>query len=144
MSDDPIDKIAQSVPQVLELNAEAIAALKAELKKEMLEDFQHDQDKQKAIEQARKEETAREYQDYVIKMKQSQEPWVDVQGWVETDKGVEMKLDWNKAFVEYLRGEGMTGADDDEVVQKYVTLLLRDMSDRMEQRFTDDTKSEFE
>lgn len=143
---DPISKIAESVPDVLQVNKEMLTALKLELKQEMLEEFKNDKDKQAALKDQQRRDQAKEYQDFVIKMKQSPEPWVDVQGWVETDQGVEMKLDWNSAFVTYLREEGMTGSDDDEVVQKYVTLLLRDMSDRIEQRFEKDkdSSSEFE
>ena len=57
-----------------------------------------------------------------------QEPWVDIKGAVEDPQhGIKMELDWNDAFVEFLRDNGIQGTDDEVVVQKWITLLYRDL-----------------
>jgi len=68
----------------------------------------------------------------VAQMKESSEPWVDVTGWTDTEQGVKVELEWNDSFVDYLKAEGITGADEDQIVQQYITLLLRDMADQMD------------
>jgi len=63
------------------------------------------------------------------------EPWVDIKGAIEDpEHGIKMELDWNDAFVTYLRDNGITGADDEVVVQKWIALLYRDL---MEQKQTE-------
>jgi len=82
----------------------------------------------------KKREAAKKAQDeYVDKMKESSDPWVDIQGWVTTDQGIRVELDWNDAFVAHLKSEGIKGADEDQVVQHWVTLLLRDMTTKLEE-----------
>ena len=82
--------------------------------------------------------TADEIRDEVIesieKKKQQEieerdkEPWVDINGIVEDPKhGIKVDLDWNDAFIEYLRENGIQGTDDEVVVQKWITLLYRDL-----------------
>jgi hypothetical protein len=90
----------------------------------------------------RREQEDEEHRRYVEKMKASPDPWVDIIGWVRTDAGVKVELDWNDAFVDYLRANGIKGTDDEQTVQKWVTLLLRDMADDMEQRFGGDSTFE--
>lgn len=107
-----------------------LAAIKAEVLEELKDE------RTRKIEESRmeREKQRKEYEEYVNRMKGSSEPWVDVTGWSETDTGVKVELEWNDAFVDYLRGNGVTGADDEQIVQKWVTLLLRDMADQMEER----------
>lgn len=110
------------------VDPDLIAAVKAQVIKEM----QDEQTRKMEESRLERERQRKEYEAYVEKMKASSEPWVDVTGWSETDKGVKVELEWNDAFVDYLRGAGVTGADDEQVVQKWVTLLLRDMADQMD------------
>lgn len=116
------------------------AALKEQIKRQVIEELKSEQ--ALAMEEAalRREEEKKEQERYVKKMKESPDPWVDIMGWVQTDKGVKVELEWNDAFVDYLRANGVTGSDDDQVVQKWVTLLLRDMADQMDDRFGNDSE----
>lgn len=67
-------------------------------------------------------------------------PKVEIIGAVHhPEKGVQLNLDWNPEFVEYLRGNGITGADDEVVVQKWITMLFRDMMEE-----TKETLNEYE
>lgn len=106
-----------------------------EIKAQILQELKDEQTLAMEQAKAEREKQRKSYMDYVEQMKKSNEPWVDVTGWTETDKGVKAELEWNDAFVDYLRANGITGADDDQVVQKWVTVLLRDMADEMEQAF---------
>lgn len=71
---------------------------------------------------------------YLSKMHASTEPWVEVQSWTDTPQGVKIELDWNDAFVTYLRANGYTGADDDQLVQKYLALLTQHVTDGMTEK----------
>ena len=136
---DPFERrdIDEAVP-VVETKEESPAAvidpeMLAVLKKQIMQELKSEKEviRQEIIE-AREE--AKKAQDiYVEQMKASHDPWVDIQGWVTTEQGVRVELDWNDAFVAHLKSEGIKGADDDQVVQKWVTLLLRDMSSQLEE-----------
>jgi hypothetical protein len=118
----------------LEIDPSMIAALKAQV----LEELKDEQTRKMEESRLNREKQKKDYDDYVEKMKTSPEPWVDVTGWSETDKGVKVELEWNDSFVDYLRANGVNGADDEQIVQRWVTLLLRDMADQMEERFGGD------
>lgn len=63
------------------------------------------------------------------------EPRVEIIGAVhDPKKGVKIDLDWNEEFVDYLRENGITGTTDEVVVQKWVTLLFRDMLEASEEK----------
>lgn len=67
-------------------------------------------------------------------------PRVEIVGEVlDPHKGVGIELDWNDAFVRFLRDNGYTGASDDAVVQYYITHLAQNIAEQMETG-----KSEFE
>lgn len=115
--------------------------LVAAIRKQIMEEMTSEKEvvRQKIIEER---EIAKKAQDeYVVLMKESSDPWVDIQGWVTTEQGIRVELDWNDAFVAHLKSEGVKGADDDQVVQHWVTLLLRDMSDKLAEENPE--KSEF-
>jgi hypothetical protein len=122
----------------LNIDPQILAVLKSQILEELKDE------KRLAAEQAEAERKRQrtEYLKYVESMQTSSEPWVDVTGWSETNQGVKVELEWNDAFVDYLRSNGVTGANDDQIVQHWVTLLLRDMADQMEA--STNTDSEYE
>lgn len=63
---------------------------------------------------------------------ESAPPWVNIKG-IEEDptKGIKIDLDWNDSFVAYLKKNGMTGTTDEQVVQKWIALLYKEMLDTM-------------
>ena len=77
----------------------------------------------------RKEKERRTYGEYVAMMKNSPIGWVDLRGISDNIEGVRIELDWNDAFVTELREAGITGSDDEQVVQKWIALLSRDIDD---------------
>lgn len=109
-----------------------IAALKAELKAQIMDELKDDQVKRMELEKERRERETAEQQSYIAKMKASPDPWVDIVGWVKDSNGVRTELEWNDAFVDYLRSEGVTGVDDDNVVHKWVAIMMHDMANRMD------------
>lgn len=121
------------------LNAELIKEVKKLVTAEIISELKEDKVlKEKELELTREMEDI-EYQTYVATRMESDDPWVDIVGDIrDTEKGQRIQLNWNDAFVQYLRSGGVTGADDEQVVQKYITLLLRDMIDKNEDRYGSD------
>jgi hypothetical protein len=65
-------------------------------------------------------------------LKAQQEPWVDIKGWVESpEHGLKIELDYNSAFITYLRSAGITGIDDDQVVQKWLAMVSQNVSNNI-------------
>ena len=53
--------------------------------------------------------------------KSTQTPHVQIIGTeVDPRKGIRIELDWNEAFITYLRKHGYTGANDEAVVQRWL------------------------
>lgn len=60
--------------------------------------------------------------------RKSSEPWVEVIGEKMDKEGlIELQLDWNDAFIKYLRQHGFRGATDDVIVQQWLISLDRSM-----------------
>lgn len=120
----------------MDLSEEQMNSLRAklyeELKTKVIEDIKTDEEKRRDALLREREEAKKNRDAYVLAMKESTDPWVDILGGVQTDEGIKIELDWNDAFVKYLRANGISGAKDEVIVQKWVTLLLRDMADDME------------
>ena len=128
-------------PQSNIISGDELAAIKEQLKAQVMEELKDETTRKMEESRLRREEEDKQHREYVEKMKASPDPWVDIIGWVRTDQGVKVELDWNDAFVDYLRANGIKGTDDEQTVQKWVTLLLRDMADDMEERFGGDNSS---
>lgn len=57
-------------------------------------------------------------------LKNSEEPWIDlVGGDVDFDKGLQLKLDWNDAFITQLRAQGYKGTSEGALVAQYLLVL---------------------
>jgi hypothetical protein len=76
-------------------------------------------------------------------------PWVEIKSdSVDPVKGIQIELDWNDAFIQYLKDNGLTAKDDDAMVQKWIAMLYVDLLDKFEQDGIDNSDiigpSEFE
>lgn len=104
-------------------NKEEVIAEREALKKELLAELKKDA-------KNKKEAKAKIEAEADAKLKASNEPWVKVKGnVVDPEKGIKIELDWNDAFVKYLRSNGYKGADDDTVVQHYIAILSKQIAD---------------
>jgi hypothetical protein len=122
----------------LKVTPELMTKLRADILKELKAE-----DDRKAAELAAErkvQETA--HQKFLEEMYVSSEPWVEMQSWADTPQGVKVELEWNDAFVAYLKLQGIEGTDDDQTVQKWVALLLMQINDRMENPEDKDSKFE--
>lgn len=110
------------------------------IKQQVVSEMQND--KARKVEEARirQEKQKDDHDKYVAQMKASPDPWVEILGEADTPQGLKIELEWNDAFVEMLRKEGITGADEDQIVQKWIALLMHDMSSKM----GGETKTEYE
>ena len=116
------------VPNKLAVDPDLVAAIR----QQVMEELKSEDERERLEKIEARADAKKAHEAFVELMKKSADPWVDIQGWVETEQGVRIELDWNDAFVQHLKSEGITGADDDQVVQKWVTLLLANMSDQLE------------
>lgn len=99
---------------------------KKKIKEEIFEELRAAEEQRWLVEEKAAEEAKREED-----RKRSEEPWVDIKGLVEdAEKGIRVDLDWNDAFIDYLRKNGITGADDETVIQKWITMLYKDLIDQ--------------
>lgn len=110
------------------------------LKLELLEEIKREEEERKKQEElekaeamlkARKEhalmEEARKKLDE--ELRQSEEPWVDIKGMVSDPKhGIKLELDWNPAFIRYLKENGIEGPNDEIVVQRWLQLVSTEVS----------------
>lgn len=134
---DGITSTSETPPQI---DPELIKAIKLQILDEMKDDEVRQAEELK-IERERQQEAHKEF---VGKMKLSSDPWVEIIGWgYDPTKGIKIELEWNEAFIIQLRTSGITGTDDDQVVQKWITLLLRDMADQIEETREITQDSEF-
>ena len=131
-----LTKIVTDPPEQHHISSEMIEAIKAQVVAEM----QNDATRIATENKIRHEQERKEHDEYVVKMKSSPNPWVEIEGWAENTNGVKVELEWNEAFVVFLRSQGISGSDDDQVVQKWITLLMQDMTTKM----SEETKTDFE
>jgi hypothetical protein len=102
-----------------------------EIRNEVLDQVRKEREEERIIEQKRIEEQQEE--EKKIAEEKTKEPWVDIRGIMEDSKhGIKVDLDWNDAFVDYLRENGINGADDEIVVQKWITMLYRDLIEQQQ------------
>ncbi len=68
------------------------------------------------------------------------EPWIEIKS-ADFDpvKGIHIELDWNVAFVQYLKDSGFKARDDETVVQKWLAFLYEDLIGRLEQKVIDNS-----
>lgn len=110
------------------IDPELVAILKAQILEEL-----KDQDTRRREEVlAERERVKKEQDEYVAKMKLSTDPWVDVMADVKDSNGLGVRLEWNDAFIAFLKENGINGTDEEQTVQKYIALLLRDTADKLE------------
>ena len=122
--------------KVDDIPPEVISAIKAQVIAEM----KSDDIRKKEEARIRQEEQKKQHDEYVETMKASPDPWVEIEGWAESPNGVKVELEWNDAFVNELKKQGISGADEDQIVQKWIALLMHDMSSKM----ADEKATEFE
>ena len=75
--------------------------------------------------------------------KNSNVPWVELKGDdIDLNKGISLQLDWNDAFIEYLKENGITGKSEDAIVQKWLALLYIDLTNKFEDRIVDNSDNQ--
>lgn len=91
--------------------------------------------------EAKREVEMRRLQDEADRLKrEGTEPWVEIKSAKhDAVKGIQIELDWNDAFIQYLKENGITGRDEDTAVQKWLAFLYQDLIARLEQRVIDNS-----
>lgn len=103
------------------------------IKKQVIAEMQDANALKAEEEKIRREKEKAERDKYIETMKASPDPWVEIMGETKTPEGMKIELEWNEPFVKELRDNGITGADDDQLVQKWIALLMHDLSTKMDE-----------
>lgn len=68
------------------------------------------------------------------------EPWVEIKSAEFNEvKGIQIELDWNEAFVQYLKENGVKARNDDQIVQKWLMMLYADLIEKFETQIVEDS-----
>ena len=54
-----------------------------------------------------------------------------------TEDGIQIALDWNDAFVKFLKAQGVVGVDDTQIVQHWLAMIAKQTSDRISEHYND-------
>ena len=70
----------------------------------------------------------------------STDPWIEITGdEIDPIKGMVIECDWNPAFIQFLKENGITAKDENVAVQKYIAMLYEDIVNKMEQQIVDNS-----
>lgn len=69
--------------------------------------------------------------------KQSDQPWVTIVGDTVSEEGIQLSLDWNDAFIKFLKAQGVTGTDDTQIVQKWLAMIAQQQAEMLGQNRLD-------
>lgn len=115
------ESILTTLDEILKMNKDAEKLSKEiEFLKERLEAAEENMDDYKR------------YREEKEMLKNSGEPWVDFETRViDNDGRVEVKMDWNAEFIDYLKKEGFTASSDEELISIYFSSLVREAGDEL-------------
>jgi hypothetical protein len=88
-------------------------------------------------------EEIREKERLLEEKRNGTEPWVEIKSAEYNEiHGFKIELDWNEAFIQYLKESGIKGRNEEEVVQKWLGFLYGDLIEKLERTAIDkaDTK----
>lgn len=133
------DNVEERLTDNAILNAELIAEVKKQVTAEIVSEMKEKRVYEEKEKELRQEQEDLEHANYVATMKESDEPWVEMVGDVrDTQKGQRVQLEWNNAFISHLKDAGFKGVDDEQIIQQYLAMLLRDTTDKYEDRYGSD------
>lgn len=109
---------SRQIEEVQEQHAAAIATLSTTLKASLQEELRAEAQQlfQAALEADRK------------KRYDADEPFVEIisEHFNEAEGGVQLRLDWNGAFIKHLKKNGFTGPSDEAIVDNWIVALSRE------------------
>ena len=108
--------------------------------KQLLDESKREAERREAEEEERRRkvlETAEETLSVLTEeMEKSNKPHVVIRSLsFSPEQGIQVKLDYNAAFIRYLTANGVTGKNEDEIVRKWLAMLSNDI---MHESITED------
>ena len=99
------------------------------LEKEMTESLAREEEEaEQRAEEERKAEIRAAAETINQEKMESDEPWVEMVGAsVDPEKGIRVELNWNPAFIKYLREGGVQGASEEECAQRWLAMISKDI-----------------
>lgn len=81
--------------------------------------------------------------------KNGKDPYVEIRSAdYNAERGIQIELDWNDAFIALLRENGINGKTDDIIIQKWLSVLYDDLISRIDsasiEELSQNKPSEFE
>jgi len=116
----------------LENNLEISPEIMNQIKRQVIEEMRSEEKRKEEENTLRRTEEKKQHDEFVETMKISSDPWVEIIGWGELKDGVRIELDWNEPFITELKSKGFSGADEDQIVQKWIIMLMHDLSNENE------------
>ena len=103
----------------------------ASLRKQIIQELDDRDVREKEKQDIKREGDLVARKEYVARMKDSPDPWMELVGISADDGQIKIELDWNPAFVETLRKNGFVGPDEETVMQRYVAILAKSVAEDM-------------
>ena len=118
------------------LTAELRAALKQEILEEIAQEAEAEKQREALL--AKQAELAAR-RDFLIEeaakkkareeLKAGEEPWCELVGMVKDPiHGIKIELDWNRAFIDYLKSGGIEGPSEDIIIQRWLEAITVDVA----------------
>jgi len=103
---------------------------------QLSDDLEDNRDSMKKIKSSVKEiqsemEEYRNYKTEKALLKEGDEPWADFTTTLADDGRVKVEMDWNKAFIQHLKQQGMTANSEEDMVSIYFSSLVREAGDEL-------------
>ena len=104
----------------------------ATIRNQVIQELDDRDTREREKERIKREDDLKARGDYVRRMKESPEPWMELVAISADERGqIKIELDWNGAFVQQLRENGFNGPDDETIMQRYVAVLAKDVAEDM-------------
>ena len=126
-----------------QLKTQLIPELTESIRKQVMEEFKQDEKRKEEERKVRRQEESKVISTYSETMKNSPEPWIDIRGYSqEVDGRLKIELDWNDAFIEQCKKEGLSGTSDEQIIQKYLSLLTHNIDQQIQDQSGSETAFE--
>lgn len=134
----------QLSPELWEqLRTQLIPELTESIRRQVLDEFKEEEKRKNEELKARRAEELKVISTYSETMKNSPEPWIDIRGYSqEVDGRLKIELDWNDAFIEQCKREGLSGSSDEQIIQKYLSLLTHNIDQQIQDQSGSETEFE--
>lgn len=127
--------------QAIRDDIDAMIAREVEAREEIAREVKAREEAEAKLVQANEELTLFRKQDEANKAKyDSVEPWIEIKSdGIDPIKGMVIECDWNAAFIQFLKENGITSKDETAAVQKYIAMLYENIVNKMDEQIVENS-----